>query len=106
MAVIESDYLAEVVLKGAVFVLVQVLVYVILSTSSNLFSRNRNIMRSFSFKPAPSSTINRILASISDLPLGGDQPPASTTEHFSSAKDHHQLVFPANYYNDQSSDYN
>ncbi|GMN49556.1 hypothetical protein TIFTF001_018734 [Ficus carica] len=92
----ETD-LIDVVLKGVVFVMVQALVYVILSSSSNLFSRNKN-MRSFSFKPARSSSINRILASISDLPLGGDQPLASpttttTTTQFSSAKD--DQFFPA-----------
>ena len=91
----ETD-LVDVVLKGVVFVMVQALVYVILSSSSNLFSRNKN-MRSLSFKPARSSSINRILASISDLPLGGDQPLASptttTTTKFSSAKD--DQFFPA-----------
>ena len=63
--------LGDMALKVAVFLIVQALVYVILSTSSDIFSKNK--MRSFSFKPARSSSINRIIAAISDLPMGSDQ---------------------------------
>lgn len=66
---LESISLMDNLVKVALFVVVQALVYVILSSSSNLFSQNR--LRSFnSFKLARSSSINRILAAISDLPAG------------------------------------
>ncbi|GMH07566.1 hypothetical protein Nepgr_009406 [Nepenthes gracilis] len=59
--------LADTLTKTAVFVLVQALIYLILSNSSNIFSNNKT-MRSFSFKPASSGTIHRILSVVSDLP--------------------------------------
>ncbi|KAF4371120.1 hypothetical protein F8388_020847 [Cannabis sativa] len=85
VSIIESSTnLGEIALK-----VVQGLVYVILSSSSNVFS---NKMRSLSFKPARSSSINRILAAISDFPLGTDQSssPSPRTDphlHSSFAKD-------------------
>ncbi|KAK9941362.1 hypothetical protein M0R45_017968 [Rubus argutus] len=66
---LESISLMDNLVKVALFVVVQALVYVILSSSSNLFSQNR--LRSFnSFKLARSASINRILAAVSDLPTG------------------------------------
>ncbi|XP_050371445.1 uncharacterized protein LOC126789347 [Argentina anserina] len=67
---LESISLMDSLLKVGMFVVVQALVYVILSSSSNLFSENK--LRSFnnSFKLARSATINRILAAISDVPTG------------------------------------
>lgn len=66
---LESISLMDNLVKVALFVLVQALVYVILSSSSNLFSQNR--LRSLnSFKLARSASINRILAAISDSPTG------------------------------------
>ncbi|PRQ35546.1 hypothetical protein RchiOBHm_Chr5g0081201 [Rosa chinensis] len=67
---LESISLMDSLMKVAMFVVVQALVYVILSSSSNLFSENK--LRSFnnSFKLARSASINRILAAISDLPTG------------------------------------
>ncbi|GLT72341.1 hypothetical protein SLA2020_442860 [Shorea laevis] len=64
-------------MKVAMFVLVQALVYLILSKSSGIFSKNTK--RSLSFRPARSLSINRILAIISDMPAGGELSPASTT---------------------------
>ncbi|PON65158.1 hypothetical protein PanWU01x14_118640 [Parasponia andersonii] len=97
MMAVETS-IGDIALKVAVFLIVQALVYVILSSSSNVFS---NKMRSFSFKPARSSSINRILAAISDLPVGGDQAsPSPKTTQSPSAKD--QYFFNANY--DQCSD--
>lgn len=57
-------------MKVTMFVIIQALVYVILSTSSNIFSNtntnNKKMKRrSFSFKPAGSATVTN-----SDLPLG------------------------------------
>ncbi|BFG33446.1 hypothetical protein CerSpe_197200 [Prunus speciosa] len=63
-------------MKVAMFVVVQALVYLILSSSSNLFSKNK--LRSFnSFRPVRSASINRLLAAISDLPTGAADDPAS-----------------------------
>ena len=67
-------------MKVAMFVVVQALVYLILSSSSRLFSKNK--LRPFnSFQPLRSASINRILAFISDLPTGStaaDQPSPRT----------------------------
>ncbi|KAL5563990.1 hypothetical protein UlMin_033737 [Ulmus minor] len=64
----ESSF-GDVIMKVALFVIVQALVYFILTSSSDVFSKKT---RSFSFKQARSSSINRILNTVSDLPLGGD----------------------------------
>ncbi|KAL8262945.1 hypothetical protein R6Q59_024294 [Mikania micrantha] len=66
---------------GAVFVIVQALVYLILSNSSDLFSKSK-MVRSFSFKPARSVSIRRIFASIADMPPGGEESPASSMRGF------------------------
>lgn len=62
--------LADALIKVAMFVLVQVLVYLILSNSSDIFSENKKkkMMKSSSFKTARSVSIRRMLAAISDLP--------------------------------------
>ena len=67
--------LADSLMKVLMFVIVQALVYLILSKSSDIFSKNK--MRSLSFKPARSLSIRRILASISDLPQGVEPSPSS-----------------------------
>ncbi|KAK6937044.1 hypothetical protein RJ641_034074 [Dillenia turbinata] len=67
--VFEFD-LADILIKVGMFVLVQALVYLILSNSSEIFSKNK--MRSLSFKPARSASIRRMLASISDVPQTGE----------------------------------
>ncbi|XP_075643776.1 uncharacterized protein LOC142615011 [Castanea sativa] len=72
MMMMDSD-LGHMLMKVAVFFLVQALVYLILSNSSSIFSKNTQ--RSFSFKPARSVSINRILAAISDMPAGGEPSP-------------------------------
>ncbi|KAJ4724104.1 Velvet complex subunit B like [Melia azedarach] len=66
---------ADTLVKVAMFVVVQVLVYLVLNNSSDVFSKNK--MRSFSFKSARSASIRRILAAISDLPQGGEPSPSS-----------------------------
>lgn len=66
----EESLVGEVVLKVIVFVMVQALVYLILSSSSNLFSNKK----STSFEAMRSSSIARIFASISDFPQATDQP--------------------------------
>ncbi|CAN0891127.1 hypothetical protein LINGRAHAP2_LOCUS16826 [Linum grandiflorum] len=58
--------MADVLTKVGLFILVQALVYLVLSTSSTVFSKN--IKRSFSFKPARSVSIRRMFAAISDVP--------------------------------------
>ncbi|GAB4856105.1 hypothetical protein Ancab_024745 [Ancistrocladus abbreviatus] len=64
---------ADTLIKVAVFLLVQALVYLILSNSSDIFS-NKKMVRSFSFKPAGSSTIRRILSLVSDYPPVNESP--------------------------------
>ncbi|GMI84980.1 hypothetical protein HRI_002167300 [Hibiscus trionum] len=65
-------------MKVLMFVLVQALVYLILSKSSNIFSTNPK-MRSFSFRRARSVSIRRILAAVSDLPQGVEPSPTSSS---------------------------
>ncbi|XVF82101.1 hypothetical protein PTKIN_Ptkin16aG0017400 [Pterospermum kingtungense] len=70
--------LADSLLKVLMFLVVQALVYLILSKSSDIFSNNK-VMRSLSSRPARSLTIRRILDSISDLPQGVEPSPSSRT---------------------------
>ncbi|CAL5354229.1 hypothetical protein ACSBR2_033813 [Camellia fascicularis] len=62
---------ADMLMKVGMFVVVQALVYLILSNSSDIFSKDK-VSRSLTFKPARSVTICRLLAFISDIPQGGD----------------------------------
>ncbi|CAL0326314.1 unnamed protein product [Lupinus luteus] len=70
-----ESILSDMLIKVAMFILVQGLVYLILSNSSNIFSKN--MKRSNSFKPARSVSIRRMLAFISDLPSEGEPSPSS-----------------------------
>ncbi|CAA2963892.1 uncharacterized protein LOC111411626 [Olea europaea var. sylvestris] len=58
-------------LKIALFILVQALVYVILTQSSNIFSKTP---RSYSFKPARSISIRRLAAALADIPAASESP--------------------------------
>ncbi|CAK9166573.1 unnamed protein product, partial [Ilex paraguariensis] len=66
--------LGDMLLKVVMFMLVQALVYLILSNSSDIFLKNK--MRSLSFKPARFVSIRRVLAMISDMPPGGEASPS------------------------------
>ncbi|KAF5202840.1 transmembrane protein [Thalictrum thalictroides] len=68
--------LGDMLMKVGMFLLVQALVYFILTSSSNVFSKN---MRSVSFKTARSVSIRRIMAAISDLPIGAEPSPTPPT---------------------------
>ncbi|KAM7261896.1 hypothetical protein ACFE04_020973 [Oxalis oulophora] len=59
--------LADVLIKVLMFLLVQGLVYLILSNSSDIFSKEK-ASTALSFKQARSFSIGRILAAISDVP--------------------------------------
>ncbi|XP_034204223.1 uncharacterized protein LOC117618659 [Prunus dulcis] len=74
MTIMESS-IADVLVKVAMFILIQGLVYLILSNSSNIFSKTTR--RSHSFKPARSVSIRRMLAALADLPAGGELSPSS-----------------------------
>ncbi|XP_023548863.1 uncharacterized protein LOC111807384 [Cucurbita pepo subsp. pepo] len=63
---------------AAVFLLVQILVYLILSKSSHVFSKNTK--RSLSFRQVRSLTIRRIMAALSDFPSGTGDPDESRGE--------------------------
>ncbi|XP_047324110.1 uncharacterized protein LOC124927698 [Impatiens glandulifera] len=69
----------EILTKVGTFVLVQALVYVILTTSSDIFSnttsKDEMMMGHLYFKPSRSSSIRRFLALISDVPQSGDASP-------------------------------
>ncbi|KMT14054.1 hypothetical protein BVRB_4g078820 [Beta vulgaris subsp. vulgaris] len=49
------------------FLLVQALVYLILTKSSNIFSKNKSL-KSFSFKRVQSSNVRHFLSLMSDMP--------------------------------------
>ncbi|KAF8041026.1 hypothetical protein BT93_B3063 [Corymbia citriodora subsp. variegata] len=87
MELLFSSSLADVLTKVAMFLVVQALVYLILSKSSDVFSKDKK-PRSLSFKPARSISIRRILAAISDLPSGSELSPTverPRTDDYSSA---------------------
>ncbi|KAB1225299.1 hypothetical protein CJ030_MR1G008998 [Morella rubra] len=65
--------LEQSLMKVAMFVLVQALVFLILSKSSSVFSKTK---RSLSFRTPRSLTINRILSALGDMPAGGESSPA------------------------------
>ncbi|GJW75006.1 hypothetical protein Tco_0134376 [Tanacetum coccineum] len=65
-------------LELSIFVIVQGLVYLILSNSSNVFSKSK-MTKSFSFKPARSVSIRRIFAAIAEMPSGGEESPSSSS---------------------------
>ncbi|CAN6877118.1 unnamed protein product [Brassica oleracea var. botrytis] len=68
-------------MKVSIFALVQALVYLILSTSSsvfsNVFSKSITMKRLHSFRSARSMSISRILAVLQDMPAGGEISPSS-----------------------------
>nr|XP_009791981.1 PREDICTED: uncharacterized protein LOC104239137 [Nicotiana sylvestris]XP_016502651.1 PREDICTED: uncharacterized protein LOC107820820 [Nicotiana tabacum] len=68
------EFEGSILVKVGLFALVQALVYLILSKSSNIFSKTQ---RSYSFKTARSLSIRRIAAALADLPAGGEPSPSS-----------------------------
>lgn len=79
--------LGDVLVKIALFVLVQALVYLILSNSSNLFSNSP--ARSPSFRSARSVSVRRFLAALSDMPAGGELSPTTPKNQEQSSTLHH-----------------
>jgi hypothetical protein len=73
-----SPELRDALAKVAVFVIVQALVYLILRSSSNVLSKDSSL-RSLSFRPMRSMSVTRILAPLSDVPVGTDEPSTSPT---------------------------
>ncbi|XP_062217583.1 uncharacterized protein LOC133917736 [Phragmites australis] len=71
-----SPELRDALVKVAVFVLVQGLVYLILRNSSNVFSKDSRL-RSLSFRQMRSMSVRRVLAPLSDVPVGTDEPSTS-----------------------------
>ncbi|GMI86190.1 hypothetical protein HRI_002288300 [Hibiscus trionum] len=71
--------MADSLVRILMFLIVQTLVYFILSNSSHIFSDNK-MTRSLSFRPPRSLSIRRVLASISDLPQGVEPSPSAATE--------------------------
>lgn len=66
---------SDILMKVVIFVLVQALVYLILSKSSNIFSSS-DLKRSHSFRPARSVSIRRLRALLTDVPAGGELSPS------------------------------
>ncbi|CAL5380679.1 hypothetical protein ACSBR1_017628 [Camellia fascicularis] len=67
--------LGDMLVKVVVFMVVQALVYIILSRSSNIFSKSE--MGSPRFKRARSVSFRRLLAALADMPPGGEPSPSS-----------------------------
>lgn len=76
--------LQDILIKVLMFAVVQALVYLILSKSSNIFSKS-NYKRSHSFKPARSVSIRRMMAALQDLPAGGEPSPTTTNQDHPTA---------------------
>ncbi|KAI3824656.1 hypothetical protein L1987_06123 [Smallanthus sonchifolius] len=66
----------DTLLKIGLFILVQVLVYLILSSSSNIFSKTAPSLRANSFRRVQSVSIRQMMAALSDLPAGGETSPS------------------------------
>jgi hypothetical protein len=71
-ALVLSPELRDVLAKVAVFLLVQGLVYLILRESSDVFSKDKTL-RALSFRPMRSMSVWRVLAPLSDVPVGTDE---------------------------------
>jgi formate--tetrahydrofolate ligase len=63
-------------LKVGLFVLVQALVYLILAQSSSVFSTAKTVG---SLRPSRSLSVHRMVALLSDLPLGGEPSPRAVS---------------------------
>ncbi|VVB07456.1 unnamed protein product [Arabis nemorensis] len=82
----EGDF-GTTLMKVALFALVQALVYLILSKSSRVFSKSNSMKRAYSFRPARSVSIRRILAALQDIPAGGEMSPSSNGSSSSLSQD-------------------
>ncbi|KVH97142.1 hypothetical protein Ccrd_000756 [Cynara cardunculus var. scolymus] len=69
----------DTLLKVALFILVQALVYLIITNSSNIFSTSAPTLRATSFKTARSASIRRIVAAFSDFPADNEVSPSTKT---------------------------
>ncbi|XP_078444485.1 uncharacterized protein LOC144713690 [Wolffia australiana] len=69
--------------KVGVFAIVQLLVYLILSGPSGIFSKERAMKRSASFRTVRSISIRRLLAALSDMPAGGEFSPTAVSRTIS-----------------------
>ncbi|KQK01674.1 uncharacterized protein LOC100824087 [Brachypodium distachyon] len=79
--------LRDVLVKVAAFLLVQGLVYLILSKSSNLFSKDEKL-RSQSFRKMRTMSVRRLLGPLFDVPLDTDEssPSPSSLRSWSSRR--------------------
>lgn len=75
MALMDATSLEDVLVKVGVFVLVQALVYIILSKSSDVFSTDKT-KKSLGIRPVRSVSIRRFIAALSDMPSGGEPSPS------------------------------
>ncbi|XP_075474562.1 uncharacterized protein LOC142505465 [Primulina tabacum] len=71
--------ISNILSKVALFILVQALVYLILSQSSDIFSKTQ---RTHSFKPARSLSIRRWAAALADIPAGSESSPSTRAAGF------------------------
>ncbi|CAH1448809.1 unnamed protein product [Lactuca virosa] len=74
---IDDIIYSDTLVKVGLFILVQLLVYLILSSSSNIFSNTAPSLRATSFRTVPSASIRRIMAALSDLPAGDETSPST-----------------------------
>ncbi|CAM0943805.1 unnamed protein product [Alopecurus aequalis] len=83
-ALMISPELRDAVAKVAVFLLVQGLVYLILTKSSDVFSKDK-VLRSLSFRTMRSMSVRRVLAPLSDVPVGTDEPGSAPSPSYYSS---------------------
>ncbi|KAL8157958.1 hypothetical protein AgCh_002600 [Apium graveolens] len=70
----------DTLVKMTLFVIVQALVYFILTNSSDVFS-TKKMIRSLSFKPPQNISLRRMLSAISEVPESGEESPSSSQEY-------------------------
>ncbi|KAK1387522.1 hypothetical protein POM88_015700 [Heracleum sosnowskyi] len=78
MAIVLEE--VDTLVKMTLFVIVQALIYVILTHSSDVFS-TKKMIRSLSFKPPRNISIRRMLSTISEVPESGEESPSSIQEY-------------------------
>ncbi|KAJ3677079.1 hypothetical protein LUZ60_002803 [Juncus effusus] len=73
----DFEVTSDMLYKVGLFVLVQALVYFILTSSSDVFSNEK---RSLSFRRVRSVSMRRMEAFLSDMPPGGEPSPKPSTD--------------------------
>ncbi|XP_047335153.1 uncharacterized protein LOC124938702 [Impatiens glandulifera] len=75
-----------VLLKVGLFIIVQALVYMILSKSSFIFNSGNQLAKSFSFSRVRSINVRQMMAVLADMPAGGEYSSSASSSAGTSSK--------------------